>query len=479
MGQAKDDEIGSLVDRFVDAIGDWSRGSGPTWRKLATATASAIERGSLAEGTRLPPERSLARAQGIGRSTLVNAYVELIALGLVERRAGSGTYVATGDRPRLPDGREGTPLVERLAQLTERDVDEHLIDLSISVLHDARGLPATAVNSPDLLAIDPPSGHQPWGSRPLRQLIAAHLTDHGLETHEHQVIVTTGAHQGIAMAAACWVRPGNDVVIDDPSYPGARSAFIAAGGRIVPTPVDHRGVRVDELARRLAQEPALAYVQALHSPTGALLDGRRRREIALLVEEHEVPLVEDMALADLAWHRPPPPIASFAPDAPIAVVGSLSKLYWGGLRLGYVRVPDSLALRFARINATHDLGTSAVSQLFAERLLKSRPPREMTALRVAELQTHYEVMAAALNARLPAWTWHPPAGGLSMWVDIKVAAERFGREALRNGVAVATPRDLAASDTFPNHVRLSFARHPDELVIGVDRLATAWHACAP
>ena len=110
----------------------------------------------------------------------------------------------------------------------------------------------------------------------------------------------------------------------------------------------------------------------------------------------------------------------------MAVVGSLSKVLWGGFRLGFVRAPEPLALRFARVKATSDLGTSAVSQILAERLLSG--PTDVWRLRSSELAGRYRVLAAALADRLPAWTFPAPAGGLSLWVGLAgTDAEPFSR----------------------------------------------------
>src|SRR5205085_6853713 len=137
-----------------------------------------------------------------------------------------------------------------------------------------------------------------------------------------------------------------------------------------------------------------------HSPTGVLLSESRRRRIAALITEARVPLVEDLALADLTWGHDwaPAPIAAHCNDASVAVVGSLSKLFWGGLRIGWVRAPAPLATRFARVKAIQDLGSSAVGQVLGERLLRTLSTVEgahyLERLR-AELQTRYATLGGA------------------------------------------------------------------------------------
>src|SRR5437588_1917956 len=285
---------------LAEEIGDWSGGSGPLYRQLATAIARAVERGAVAHGSRLPAERALAAAISVSRGTAVAAYDQLVAEGLIERRRGSGTYAIGRGSLALPAGREGSALVARLVDRSARPTD--VIDLSISVLHDAQALPPVGVTSTDLIGVAPDTGYSPWGLVGLRTAVADLLDTWGLPTRPEQVVITTGAQQAISIAAACWVRPGDVVVVDDPTYPGAVSAFTAAGAELIGVPVDSRGVRVDALRSALADRPALVYLQStLHSPTGVVLAEGRRDAIATLLAEARVPLVEDIALAGLAW----------------------------------------------------------------------------------------------------------------------------------------------------------------------------------
>jgi DNA-binding transcriptional MocR family regulator len=477
------DQVGPVAT-LVGELGDWATGSGPLFRQLSRTIASCIERGVLERGSRLPPERTLAAALLVARGTVVAAYDLLVADGLIERRRGSGTYVAGEGVLGLPPGREGSALVHRLVDRSAGPSE--MIDLSISVLHDPSRMPPVSLSTREFAAIEPDTGLSPWGISELRSAVAAHVTTWGLPTSADEVVITTGAQQAISASAACWLRPGDTVVVDDPTYPGAVAAFSQAGAKLRPVPVDSGGARVEELARALAEGPSLVYLQpTVHSPTGALMREARRRAIARLIQEWRVPLVEDMALADLAWLPAPPPIAAHCTDASVAVVGSLSKVFWGGLRIGWVRAPRSLATRFARVKATHDLGSSAVSQLLGERLLRlleqdqDRGSGYLTDL-CSELRHRYDVLANTLHEHLPSWRWETPSGGLSIWVRLPEAnAEAVAQAGLRHGVAVATASALSTSGAHPDRLRLSFSAPPAELEEGVRRLAAAHRQLEP
>src|SRR4051794_16168964 len=164
------------VARLLAHLDDWSTGPAPLFRQLARGIASGIERGVLDRGTRLPAERALAGALLVSRGTAVAAYDLLVADGLVERRQGSGSYVLGAGALGLPSGREGSALVHRLVERSARPAstsDVHraksrLIDLSISVLHDASSLPTLTFSTDDLATVEPDTGYSPWGLTGLR-----------------------------------------------------------------------------------------------------------------------------------------------------------------------------------------------------------------------------------------------------------------------------------------------------------------------
>jgi DNA-binding transcriptional MocR family regulator len=463
-------------DRVVDALGGWSAGNGPLYRLLARSITAAVERGDLARGARLPSERSLAAAVDVSRGVVVAAYDELIVDGVVERRRGSGTFVAGSPDVGLPPGREGSALFGRLVEGPTTAV----VDLSISVLRESRWLPDVSVSAAD---VADPAADSPWGLPALRDRVAHGLSVLGLPTGPDQVVITTGAQQGISIAVGCWVRPGDVVVVEDPTYPGVLSALAAAGAVVRAVPVDRDGLVLADLEAALAERPALVYLQSgPHSPTGGVLSRHRRSVIAGWLEERRIPLVEDVALESLDWSgtAPLPPLAAHIPEHPAAVVGSFSKQFWAGLRVGFVRAPGPVAARLVRVKATHDLGSSTVGQAMALALLDHRSHGRALARRNTELARRATLLVDLLAAAIPAWRCAVPTGGLSLWVQLPApVAARFADAALRHGVAVATADGLSPTGRHRDRLRLTFALPEDDLRLGVARLAQAWTTFAP
>lgn len=231
------------------------------------------------------------------------------------------------------------------------------------------------VAADDLPELLTSNGYLPLGLPVLRREIASLLSRSGLPSTPDQVLVSTGAHQAINLAAALLVRPGDTVVVESPSFPGTIDMFRAAGARLVAVPLDDEGADVEAIGATMRQSPpAAVYVMpSFHNPAGVTLAETRRRRLARLAAEAGVPVVEDNALEHARLDvEPPPPVAAFAPvgdHAPVLTLGSLSKALWGGLRVGWIRAPEDCIARLARFKVMSDLGSPLLSQAVAARLL--------------------------------------------------------------------------------------------------------------
>ncbi len=338
-------------------LGRWSSGRGPLPVLLAARLRRLIDEGELPPGEPLPPDRALASALAVGRSTVVAAYDLLRRDGRIVRRQGSGTQVA-GTARAAGRPTTGAPLFLHL--LEPRD---GVIQLTCA----APGTPppelAEADTSivPTLAGICGDIGYHPMGHPVLRAAIAERYTRHGICTGPDRILVTNGAQQALSLLARAFLTPGAPVLVEAPTYHGALEAFRDAAAVPRALPVGLSGL---EMAAR-QHRPALAYViSTFHNPTGSVLSPLARRTLAEAAAATGVPLIDDEVLADLGFpgEQAPPPLAAYA-DTVISV-GSLSKTVWAGLRIGWVRAPEPVIARLGRLLAVHDLGgTSPVSWL--------------------------------------------------------------------------------------------------------------------
>ncbi|NUO99013.1 MAG: PLP-dependent aminotransferase family protein, partial [Nonomuraea sp.] len=272
--------------------------------------------------------------------------------------------------------------------------------------------------------------------------------------------------QGIDLSARVLLRPGDRVLVGDPAYGGALSVFRRAGAHVVALDLTSPG---DVRAALDRHRPAAVYALAVDNPTGRVLD---LRHVAELAAAAGVPLVEDRTLEAVVYDgRPSPePLAVTYPDGTITV-GSLSKVLWGGLRVGWLTAPEPLLARLQEAKLDADLATSAVSQRLAADLLE----RDPVAAWVAELARRRDHFTAALAARLPSWTWSRPEGGLSVWARLPgTDTDRFAAAAREQGVAVAPGSLFSPDGRHRDRLRLSFALPPGLLDQAVAALVRAW-----
>jgi DNA-binding transcriptional MocR family regulator len=289
--------------------------------------------------------------------------------------------------------------------------------------------------------------------------------------------VTTGAQQAIGLVTTLLGEAGQNVLVEEATYPGALDQVRGGGMRPVGVPLDSGGVVVDALEDLMERvRPRFVYLVPVHqNPTGSILSRARSRRVAELSARYRVPLVEDLALRDLRLsERPlPEPIAAHDPEALVISIGSMSKVFWAGLRVGWIRAPRPFVERLMRLKIMADMGTGVLSQVVAAAAL----PRldEAVAERRAGLVAGHAALAEALGRRLPDWTWETPPGGCILWVRLPGGdAREFAQVAQRYGVSIVPGQVLSPDGGHADRLRLPFVAEPAVLEEAARRLALAW-----
>jgi DNA-binding transcriptional MocR family regulator len=460
-----------------EVLGRWSAGSGPLYKRLADALRTAVARGDIPTDTRLPAERVLAHTLKVSRSTVVSAYDLLYAEGLVLRKQGSGTRVAPQSAAAARRAHLGQVWVPQAALRTIVDNPGNVIPFTASTVERVpASLPADAFRVTfDEVVASPPYFEVPEGLPQLRAELARLYEDRGLETSPDQIVVTTGAQQAITLVAAAHLAPGDLALIESPTYPGGIDALGLTGARLRGIAVGRDGADVASIERTVVQgHVGLVYlIPTFHSPTGALMPSPRRDTLGQILSSWEVPLIDDESLVDVSLGpEPPPPLAAFAPGAAVYSVGSLSKLFWGGLRIGWVRCPPKAVGPIMRLKSVNDLSSSIVSQIIAIKLLEHR--EAMIEARRQELGEKVHLFKSLLAQHLPSWSFDDPAGGLSLWVDTGVDATAFAQAALREGVALVAAAETTVDRSTPTYVRLPLALADEVIEAGIERLGRAY-----
>lgn len=447
-------------------LGSWHDG-GPAYAALSGGIRRALLAGTLPLGTRLPSERELADVLGVSRTTTTAAYGALRDEGFAVSRQGSGTVTT------LPHG----PSRHDPQAVLDPNRSDALVDLTMaapsapSALHDA--FAAALASLPEHLA---GRGYELVGVPALRAAVAARTSARGMSTDPAQVLVTGGAQQALTLLLSELVGPGDRVVVEHPTYPNAIAAIRAAGARPVPVPHGPDGLDVDLLESTVQQvAPRLVYlVPDHHNPTGVSLSPAARERVRAIARRYRTVVVADETLAELTIDgEPAVPLAQ--DDERVVTLGSASKSFWGGLRIGWLRAHPDLVMRLAVARRHVDLGTAVLEQLVVAELLARAD--EILPARRGELGRRRDALCDLVARHLPGWRVDRPAGGLSLWADLGAPVSTvLASAALERGVVVAPGPDFGVDGSFEDRLRLPWTEPVERLERGVLGLAAAWES---
>ncbi len=467
-------------------------GRGPVYHQLAGFIEALIRVGLYPPGTRLPAEREAAGALGVSRTTVAAAYARLCELGLAAARPGSGTFVAPRDALARGGAAAASPpdLPAPWAEPPPVTLG-NLLDIACdgSVISFAAGTPAPD-SMPDgfadlvarvvsgwlsngrLVAHTPPEGMED-----LRAAVAGWIG--GSQAAAEEILITSGSQQALDLVARLFVRPGDAVLVERPTYVGAVQLFKAVGAHVVEAHLGSQGG--GRLVARLRElSPRLIYVvPSFRNPTGQLMGAREREEVLELARALKVPVVEDEAYRELWFDEPPPaPLWSLVGpghEPPVIAVGTVSKVLSPALRLGWVRANPELVAHLARIKQVSDLHTSTLSQAVVLECLQSG----LLAGHVEKLRVLYrarrDAAAAALADCLPQARFELPKGGFYLWCALDgVDTISLLAAALRHGTAFVPGPSFYAAGDGREWLRLSYASPPYAAIReGIRRLAAA------
>ncbi len=359
----------------------------PLHLQLYARLRDAILDGRLRPGARLPASRALQEQLGVARNTVLNAYTQLFAEGYIEGRRGSGTYVAQAlpDDLMSPGRKGGTPasrpaekapprLLSRRGQLLAQSPTMPSVEWR-KPRPFYPGVPAydrfpmriwrrlwnecLTDPAPELLGYRTPRGY-----RNLRVAIAEHLNAvRGVDCDPDRVIVVSGSQQAIDLAVRALLDPDDEVWIEDPCYPGARSALAGAGAQVVPVKVDDAGMDVQS-ALRLSPHARMAYVTPSHQyPIGTTMSVARRMQLLQWAAENESWIVEDDYDSEFRYSgRLLPALQGLDTVGRVIYIGTYSKVLFPAVRLGYLVVPSDLVEGFLAARAILDRHPATLDQ---------------------------------------------------------------------------------------------------------------------
>ncbi|NIK71568.1 MULTISPECIES: PLP-dependent aminotransferase family protein [unclassified Paenibacillus] len=466
---------------------DRSRGI-PIYRQIADYVRSKIESGEWPTGSRIPTERAAAKVFGVNRSTVVQAFAELAADGLIEGKSGSGTIVSAASAwdkqvPKLPDWESYVKTgVHRPNQRTIQDINHAEFIPDIIRLGTGEPSPDLFPKAMNRIFRQQPSqtdifGYpEPRGLYSLREEISKHMTGYGISVSPDSVLIVSGALQALQLIALGLLKNGSSVLTESPSYLQSLQVFQSAGMSMWGLPLDEEGLDAIALERYAASgKGTLLYtIPSFHNPTGKVMSLKRRQDVYQLCVKHKLPILEDDAYRDLWLDKPsPPPLKSLDQNGLVLYIGSMSKTLSPGLRIGWVIGPEQVIHRLADVKMQSDYGASTLSQWTVMQFLRQGLYEEHLDQVRKELRSRRAYMLQLLESYLKeAAEWEVPTGGFYIWLRFKrdISVPALFDAAIKDGVLLNPGYLYDKADR--NHLRLSYSYASfEQMKTGIERLA--------
>ena len=466
----------------------------PIYQQLIRHFQLQIASGRLEQGTRLPPSRDLARQLKIGRISVVSAYNELQAKGLISAHPGRGTFVSgpNGSHKSMPQQsqtinravphhnmREVLQLAEKpgvISFLSGTPPEEFL------PLDAFRWAIDTVLNRDGASAV---TYEDAEGYMPLREATRDYVTSQGINCRAEDILITGGAQQALDLVIQSILSPGDILLTANPTYLGVLD--IAHVRRAVPmgVPVDEDGIRLDALEDILLEHrPRLLYINPTFSnPTGTVMSIHRRRQLLRLAYEYKLMILEDAVYHELHFETPPPvPLKALDEYGCVFYTNGYSKILLPGTRIGYLIASDNSSReRILQVKQAADICTPAFNQRVVHTYIQhGKLPGHLDRIRHI-LRDRRDAALEALDKFLPMVTYcQEPKGGLYLWVELPedgpTAAELY-MTAIEHGVSYAMGTLFHVNGEGARHMRLNFAvQKPENIREGFRRLRAAWDA---
>lgn len=430
------------------------------YKQIIEQIVNQIITGTLLPGYQLPPERQLAKTLGVNRTTVLNAYRELKAEGLVDSHVGKGTVVLERTKPEVhPTAICNDPIWEHfLSEYPRRingDTVSDILELvnRTDIISFAAGL-ASLENRPvkaligiekDLLEskdrkallVSPVAGFSS-----LRTALSDYMTEKGCFCQPSEIMILSGSQQGIDLVARALINPGDIVLIEEPSFFPAIDSFKAAGAKLMGIPMMDDGMDIDVLEQLLQRyHPKLIYTMSTnHNPSGITMSMSKRVRILELISKYRVPLLEDSAYSELCYNGYTiPSLKSMDKSGYVIYINTFSKTVYPGLRLGWMCAHKKLILQLVAIRQLVDIHANSLSQQIIERFIRNRGIDDYIKLVSEEYMQRRDLMIAAFEKYAPqGLLWNKPGGGYYIWCSLPqgISATKLVPKAAEYGVAV-------------------------------------------
>lgn len=459
----------------------------PLYKQIVQFIVHKIAQGDLVVGDRLPTQRELAQQLEVNRSTIVAAMEELKAMGLIEGFHGEGTKIINNTWSsllslRTPNWNQyisesihenNLPTVQAINRL---EFEPDIIRLGTGELSPSLfpkdmfqeilrnlSLKVTALNY-----------LEPRGLEELRVQISRYLGTMGIQAPPSNILVVSGALQGLQLIAQGILAPGSRVYVETPSYLKSLQVFQSLGMHLQGVEMDREGIIPWQMHSHNGITEILYTIPTFHNPTGITMGEKRREELLQWCKGRQLPIIEDDCYREL-WIDGPPPLSLKARDTSgmVLYLGSISKSLAPGLRLGWLVGPESVINHLSDIKMQMDYGASSISQwILSEWLATGMYHTYVSQLR-GHLKERRDLTLQLLAKHMKDLaTWEIPAGGFYIWLRLKrkISTDRLFHAALKKKILLNPGSIYDFSKN--NFLRLSYSYASlDQLEVGIATLA--------
>ncbi|WP_026702255.1 aminotransferase-like domain-containing protein [Salibacterium aidingense] len=459
--------------------------SSTTYREIVECIEKKAAEGQWSAGRKLPPQRELAAAFGVNRSTVIHALDVLKEKGIVESKTGSGTYISNHDPSNVSKSfvnwndfskyslhPTNHDIVRKINKL---ELDDSIIQLGKGELHEEL-FPKRLFND-SLRSLETTYNHYGYddgtGDYRYRKAVSSYLKERGIASSPDTILSVSGALQALQLITLGLLQMGATVYTPQISYVHSLHVFRTSGMKLKSIPFKRQRLDTDYLRDDLYRNKgsSMLYINpTFQNPVTTTLDGNSRKELVKLSQEYKMPVIEDDIFRDL-WidHEPQPPIASLDHSGHTLFIGSFSKTMAPTLRIGWMTGPADVMEKLSDLRMQLDYGTSFLPQLAMYDFLETgRYDEHLKTLR-KELRDRRDTLVYLLEKHIAdAATWEIPAGGMFIWVrfsdDINV--RRLFSSLVDRGVLINP--GFIYSYYHNQYVRLSFTSSSlEEMEYGV------------
>lgn len=461
---------------------------GRLYAQIRAGIQELVVRGVLPPGTRLPPVRGLARQLKVDYFTVLRAYRELEAMGYLELDVGVGTYVAHD----LPDafltakGGKASAKTKPLPAPVLRTLPAQVSGMEYVSTRKSAPLPAPrvvfTVGSGDVRLFPATTWRRlhdrqfkdlarsnalyygdPRGALSLREAIREEiLPARGIRADPDEILILSGGLSAVHQFLQTALAPGDGVALEDPASGFLATIIAESGGRILPVPVDGKGIDLDRLRSVLARRKprALVATPSHQYPTCAVLDAGRRHKLIAMAADLPLWIVEDDYDHEFHYDSPPlPSLKSLDAAGQVIYVGSFSKVLFPSIRTGFLVAPRAVVERLAaRVVWTNTRMPQIPQLVLADFIRDGHYAHHIRRMRRI-YQARRDAMAAAFKKDLPDFAFDVPRGGMRFWVRLPRGIESgaLREEAARLGVSVVPAPVHSATGQERRHLHLGFA----------------------